>query len=271
MVSATASSPTLSRTRWAINSRPVASGNVDPVRSLFGSLRAVALAPAHGGVAHDLVLQLHDPVDERLGARRAARHVDIHGEELVGTLDDGVVVEHPGARGARAHRDHPLRLEHLLVQPADDRRHLDRDAAGQDQQVCLSRREPNDLGAEPREVVPRRADDRDHLDRAAREPEAEREQRVLARPVLGLLELGEQEPLLDLLLEVLALELAAQELLRLQLPDAEVVSVDLRARHFHSSAPLLQTNTSAISSSTTKTIVSTSAKTPNASSFIATG
>ena len=80
-----------------------------------------------------------------------------------------------------------------------------------------------------------------------------------------------QEPLLDLALEVLALELAAEQLLRLQLADAEAVAVDLGARHFHSSAPLLQTNTSATSSSTTNTTVSTSANTPNASSFIATG
>ena len=87
----------------------------------------------------------------------------------------------------------------------------------------------------------------------------------------AVLELREEEPLLDLALEVLALELAAQQLLGLHLADAEAVALDLGARHFHSSAPLLQTNTSATSSRTTKTIVSTSAKTPNASSFIATG
>ena len=87
----------------------------------------------------------------------------------------------------------------------------------------------------------------------------------------AVLELGEQQPLLDLALEVLALELSAEELLRLQLPHPEVVALDLGARYFHSRAPLRQTNTSATSSSTTKTIVSTRANTPNASSFIATG
>ena len=83
--------------------------------------------------------------------------------------------------------------------------------------------------------------------------------------------LVKQQPLLDLALEVLALELAAQQLLGLQLADAQAVAVDLGARHFHSSAPLRQTNTNATSSSTTNTIVSTSANTPNASSCTATG
>ena len=79
--------------------------------------------------------------------------------------------------------------------------------------------------------------------------------------------LREQQPLLDLALEVLSLELAAQHLLGLQLPHPELLALDLGARHFHSRAPLRQTNTNATSSSTTKTIVSTRANTPKASSF----
>jgi hypothetical protein len=117
----------------------------------------------------------------------------------------------------------------------------------------------------------RRADHGDHLDRAAGEAEAEREERVLPRPVLGLLELREQKALLDLALEILALDLAAEELLRLELPYAEIGPFDRRARHFHSSAPLRHTKTSATNSKTTNTTVSTSANTPNASSFNATG
>src|SRR5919107_5717561 len=119
MVPVTASWPTFSRTRCAISSRPVASGNAVPVRPLLGSLSAVALAPAHRRVARDLVLELHDPVDERLRPRGTAGHVHVNRKELVGALDDGVVVEHPGTRRARAHRDDPLRLEHLLVEAPD--------------------------------------------------------------------------------------------------------------------------------------------------------
>src|SRR5215213_6397820 len=104
-VSTIASSPSASRTRWAISSSPVPSGNVDPVRSLFGAVRAITLAPAHPRIACDLVLELHDPVDQCLGTRGASGHVDVHGQELVRSLDDGVVVEHAGARRAGTHRD----------------------------------------------------------------------------------------------------------------------------------------------------------------------
>src|SRR5437762_7418459 len=38
-----------------------------------------------------------------------------------------------------SHSDRPLGLEHLLVDAAHDRRHLDRHAAGEDQQVGLAR------------------------------------------------------------------------------------------------------------------------------------
>src|SRR3954470_263493 len=93
-VPTTASSPTFSRTSAAISSRPVASGN------FLGALRAVALAPAEAGVALDLVLELDDPVHQRLRPRRAAGHVDVDGDEAVGALHERVVVEHAGARGA---------------------------------------------------------------------------------------------------------------------------------------------------------------------------
>ena len=82
----------------------------------------------------------------------------------------GVVVEHPAGARAGAHRDHPLRLEHLVVDLAERRGHLVRDAAGDDQQVGLARRGAEDLHAEARDVVARR-DDRHHLDRAAGEAE----------------------------------------------------------------------------------------------------
>ena len=60
----------------------------------------------------------------------------------------------------------------------------------------------------------RRADRRDHLDRAAGQPEAEREEGVARAPSSGLLERRQQHALLDVLLEVVALEVAAQHLLR---------------------------------------------------------
>src|SRR3954454_5498475 len=117
-VPTTASSPSFPRTSCAISSSPVASGN------FLGGLRAVASPPAEVGALPDLLLQLVDAVHERLGTRRAAGDVDVHGQELVNPLDNRVVVEHAGARRAGAHRDDPLRLEHLVVDAPDDRRHL---------------------------------------------------------------------------------------------------------------------------------------------------
>src|SRR5207253_5355971 len=51
-----------------------------------------------------------------------------------------------------------------------------------DHQIGLARRRAEDFGAEPRDVVPR-GGGRHHLDRAAREAEAHRPDRRLARPV----------------------------------------------------------------------------------------
>src|SRR3954469_1949387 len=84
-----------SRSSWAISSRPVASGTrtrpAQRARDVVGVGRlgadleqggiellraaaAVAAAPALVGPVHDHRAQLEDPVDERLGPRRAARH-----------------------------------------------------------------------------------------------------------------------------------------------------------------------------------------------------
>ena len=62
--------------------------------------------------------------------------------------------------------------------------------------------------------------------------------------------------------EVLALELAAEHLARAQLADPEVAAVELLAGHFHSSAPLRQTNTKATNSRTMNVATSPSAYVP---------
>jgi hypothetical protein len=133
----------------------------------------------------------------------------------------GVVVEDACGRAAGAHRDGVLRVEHLVVDAADDRRHLDRDASRQDEQVRLARRGAERLEAEPGDVQTR-ADHRHHLDGAARQAERRREQRVAAGPVGGLVERRRDDALLDVLLEVAAVEVAAKHVARLQLPDPEV-------------------------------------------------
>src|SRR4051794_9027122 len=277
-------SESCSRSSRARSSRPVASGtrrvsggeHVDRGvvgaglgDELLGARGVVALAPAERGVLEDLRAQLEDAVDQRLGPRRAAGHVHVDRHELVGR-DKRVVVEDAHRARAGAHRDRELRLEHLVVDTADDRRHLDADPARQDDQVGLARRGPGRFEAEARDVHAR-ADVAHPLDRAAGEPERQREHRVAARPRDGLVERRREEALPDVLLELLALEVAAQHVAGAQLPYAEVVRRLLSSHYLHSRAPLRQTYTRATSSSTMKTTVSTRAKVPNARSWIATG
>ena len=97
--------------------------------------------------------------------------------------------------------------------------------------------------------------------------------RVAARPRDGLVERGGEDRLAHVALEVLALELAAQQLLRRQLTPAELGRVPgaLAADYLHSSAPLRQTYTNATRSSAMKTTVSIRANEPNARSWTATG
>ena len=143
--------------------------------------RATAAARRRRDAGADLLLQGQDSLDHGLRARRAAGHVDVDGDDLVDALEDRVVREHAAGGGAGAHRQHPLRLEHLLVELADRCRHAVRDAARDDHQVGLARRRADDLGAEAPDVVARRHE-RDHLHRAAREAEAERPDRVRRGP-----------------------------------------------------------------------------------------
>src|SRR5512132_4722379 len=90
-------------------------GSVIPSR-----LRAVIL------LLHDDLLQAHDPVDQRLGARGAAGDVDVHGDQQVHALHHAVriLVERSARVGARPHRDHVFRLRHLFVEPLHPVRHL---------------------------------------------------------------------------------------------------------------------------------------------------
>ena len=110
------------------------------------------------------------PSSKRLGPGRAAGHVDVDRDDLVDALGHRVAVPvRPAAVGARAHRDHVLRLGHLLVETLDRRGHLVGDGAGDDDQIGLARAGRQRDDAETHHVVARRAEGRTHLDRAARQ------------------------------------------------------------------------------------------------------
>src|SRR6266571_4316681 len=130
----------------------------------------------------DLRAQLEEAVDQGLRPHRAARDEDVGRHERVRALDDGVrVVVRPAADRALAHRDHPLRLGHLFVQPADGRAEFQGDRAVQEEDIALARRGPVD-DAEALDVIPR-VRGRRHLDRAAHDAEVQRPGRVPLGPV----------------------------------------------------------------------------------------
>src|SRR5689334_8928905 len=122
----------------------------------------------------NLLAQLQQPLDQRLRARRAAWHVDIHRHERVHALYRVVAIVELAAGGrALAHRDHPLGIRHLLIQTDEARPHLNRDGAGDDHEVGLARAGAEDLRAEAREIVVRLTSG-DHLDGAAGQAIAQR-------------------------------------------------------------------------------------------------
>src|SRR6476646_3639583 len=131
----------------------------------------------------DLLAQLQQPLDQRLWARRAAGHVDIHRHERVHALHRVItIVELTTRGGALAHRDDPLGIGHLLIQTDKARPHLDRDGARDDHQVSLARAGAEDLRAKAREIVVRLPGG-DHLDGAAGEAIAQWPDRAAARVV----------------------------------------------------------------------------------------
>src|SRR5262245_19885416 len=138
--------------------------------------------------AFDFLLQHEDAVEQTLWPWRTAGDVDVDRDDAVDALHDGVVVEHAAARRARAHRDAPFRLGHLLPDTTQHRRELERHSARADEEVGLARRERLAFHAEAREVVIARGG-RHELDRAARGAERHGPQRVLAPPVHELIEL----------------------------------------------------------------------------------
>src|SRR5262245_43837619 len=139
--------------------------------------------------AFDLLLDLHDGVDDAFGPGRASGNVHVDRDEPVDSLDHGVVIENASAGRAGTHGDAPLRLRHLLPDLQEHGHHLEGDPPRNDHQVGLSGREADDFGAEPGEIVPR-GQGPHQLDVAAGRSERHGPQGVLAAPVDELTQLG---------------------------------------------------------------------------------
>src|SRR5260370_72825 len=103
--------------------------------------------------------------------------------------NQGVISEDPGRSGASDHRNHPFRLGHLLIQPADHRCHLVRNAPRDNHQIRLPGRTAHHFSAEARDVKSR-PNHGHHFDRATCQPKRHRPNGILAAPVDGFVERG---------------------------------------------------------------------------------
>src|SRR5882672_8668642 len=161
-----------------------------PNRRRSSSRIATGSVPLH--LRGDLVLQLHEPVDHRLGSGWTARDVDVDRDDRVDALHGGVVVVE--AAGARAHAegDDPLRLGHLVVDALEDGRHLVADRPDDEEDVGLAGGEAREPRTEAVDVVVR-ARRRHVLHPAAGGHERVLEDRVLSGPPDGLVELAGEE------------------------------------------------------------------------------
>jgi len=142
--------------------------------------------PRNLGMPH-LLLQLKNAKHQRLSRRRATGHIDIHWHNPITTPRHTVAVMVVTTTiRARAHRDDPSRLRHLVVHLTQRGRHLVRKRAGHDHNVGLARRGAENDAHAILVVAGRR--EVHHFDGAAGEAEGHGPERALAGPVGDLVE-----------------------------------------------------------------------------------
>ena len=182
-----------------------------------------------------LALQLHQSVEHRLGTGRAARDVDVDGQDFVDALDHVVgLLEGSAADGAAPHGNHILGVGHLVVEALEHRGHLVGDGAGHHDEVGLTRGGAGHFKPEPGKIVARGAHGHE-LDAAAARGERQRPEAVAATPLNHIVEASHHDvgavaaQLLHHPLEVfVVVEILVAHRLYLRLP------------YFHSSAPFRQ-------------------------------
>ncbi len=140
----------------------------------------------------DLLLQQHQTLQKGFWPRRTTGDVDIDRQDLVDPLHDTVNIVHAAGVGAAAHRHDPLGVGHLLVDPQHAGSHLLERCPGNDHQVRFARRTAQNLGTETGQVETRRHAGH-HLDKTAGEAEEHRPEAVLAPPVDGIIEGGQND------------------------------------------------------------------------------
>lgn len=123
--------------------------------------------------ALDLLLELENSVEERLGSRRTSGNVNIYWDDSVASADYRIrVVVVTATVGAASHRDDPARLGHLIVDFTKSWSHLVRERAGDNDNIGLSWRGTEDDTVSIHVVS--RGGDVHHLDGAASKTERQR-------------------------------------------------------------------------------------------------
>src|SRR5262249_51641040 len=108
-------------------------------------------------LAHYDVLQAHQAIKQRLGTRWTTGNINIDRNGAIDALHGRVRIEGTTRRSACAHCNRPLGLRHLIVNATNYGSHLERDGAGDDDEVALPRAGTKDTGAEAIDIKTARA------------------------------------------------------------------------------------------------------------------
>ena len=110
--------------------------------------------PLTGGVlVLNLVLELHQSVQNHLRPWGATRNVNIHRQNRVDSHHCRVVVIKATRAGTNSEGDYLFGLGHLVVDALQDRRHLVADGTYNEKYIRLARRKPGQTRTESINVV----------------------------------------------------------------------------------------------------------------------
>src|SRR5215213_5622455 len=136
-------------------------------------------------------MEEEDAVDQLLRARWASGNIDIDRYNFVHSLHHCIIVEVTAYSGACAHRNHPVRCRHLVIELTDNWCHFTRNATCDNHQIRLARAGSVQLHTEARQVVVGSLR-RHHLNGATSETKEQRPCRSGACPVDALFKSSSQ-------------------------------------------------------------------------------
>lgn len=129
-----------------------------------------------------LLLQLKNPIHQRLARGRATGHIDVDGDDPIAPPRHAVtVVIVPSPISTRAHADHPAGFGHLVVDLAQSRSHLIGQSSSHDHHIRLAGRGAEDY-AKTVLIIPRGREVH-HLNGTAGKSKSHGPERALASPV----------------------------------------------------------------------------------------